>query len=315
MNNRCADRRGTVQLESLRSEDNEKIWKERKMEETRNEVMQEVAEVQQDSYKSGSVQYIDSREVAEIVEKEHKNLIRDIKRYDKELVQLNFEPNEFFIESSYNDSIGRTLPCYLVTRKGCEFIAHKLTGIKGTKFTATYINRFHEMEDALESRRIEEMEKMENQIFSVCQQFIPALYQFMERQTELTTKILERLDKEEDGRGERQVERQECRSQYHESIYCSGEKSVIEKRKKELYEMTADVAGLCGVSHSSVLHQMYCMLEENLNIVLDSYRNVYRMETGKPKASMVEVIASNDWIYEEAVRMNEIALEKKQIFN
>lgn len=32
-------------------------------------------------------------------------------------------------------------------KKGCEFIAHKMTGQKGTEFTARYINRFHEMED------------------------------------------------------------------------------------------------------------------------------------------------------------------------
>ncbi len=36
------------------------------------------------------------------------------------------------------------------TKKGCEFIAHKLTGIKGTEFTAKYINRFHDMEDVIQ---------------------------------------------------------------------------------------------------------------------------------------------------------------------
>ncbi len=41
------------------------------------------------------------------------------------------------------------MTCYLVTKKGCEFIAHKLTGQKGTEFTARYINRFHEMEQEL----------------------------------------------------------------------------------------------------------------------------------------------------------------------
>lgn len=41
------------------------------------------------------------------------------------------------------------MPCYNVTKKGCEFIAHKLTGIKGTEFTAKYINRFHDMEDTI----------------------------------------------------------------------------------------------------------------------------------------------------------------------
>lgn len=34
-------------------------------------------------------------------------------------------------------------------KKGCEFIAHKLTGIKGTEFTARYINRFHDMEETI----------------------------------------------------------------------------------------------------------------------------------------------------------------------
>ena len=41
------------------------------------------------------------------------------------------------------------MPCYLITKKGCEFIANKLTGKKGTIFTATYINRFNEMEQVI----------------------------------------------------------------------------------------------------------------------------------------------------------------------
>ena len=34
-------------------------------------------------------------------------------------------------------------------KEGCEFIAHKLTGIKGTEFTAKYIDRFHTMEQII----------------------------------------------------------------------------------------------------------------------------------------------------------------------
>lgn len=52
----------------------------------------------------------------------------------------------FFKESTYLTDNNRTAPCFLVTKKGCEFIAHKMTGQKGTEFTARYINRFHEME-------------------------------------------------------------------------------------------------------------------------------------------------------------------------
>ena len=95
---------------------------------------------------------LDSREVAEMVEKEHKNLLRDIAGYVENMRcsnELKFEPVDFFIESTYIDAKGETRPCFLITRKGCEFIANKLTGQKGTLFTAAYITRFHEIEQAL----------------------------------------------------------------------------------------------------------------------------------------------------------------------
>jgi phage regulator Rha-like protein len=31
-----------------------------------------------------------------------------------------FGVNDFFLESSYLDSIGRTLPCYLLSKMGCD---------------------------------------------------------------------------------------------------------------------------------------------------------------------------------------------------
>lgn len=92
---------------------------------------------------------LDSREVAEMIEKNHKDLLRDIRRYEKQMTESKIAPSEFFRENTYMDSTGRMLPCYDITRKGCEFIANKLTGIKGTQFTARYINRFHEMEDII----------------------------------------------------------------------------------------------------------------------------------------------------------------------
>lgn len=94
-------------------------------------------------------QTLDSREVAEMVEKKHKNLLADVRGYVAELTELKIQPSDFFRENTYKDSTGRTLPCYDITKKGCEFIAHKLTGIKGTEFTARYINRFHDMEETI----------------------------------------------------------------------------------------------------------------------------------------------------------------------
>lgn len=96
--------------------------------------------------------YIDSREVAEMVGKEHSKLLRDIRVYSQQLNESKIGLVDFFTESTYKDSKGETRPCYLITKKGCEFIAHKLTGVKGTEFTAKYINRFHEMEDVIQTQ-------------------------------------------------------------------------------------------------------------------------------------------------------------------
>ncbi len=89
---------------------------------------------------------ITSMEVAEMVEKRHADLLKDIRKYVRQLNQGNISPVDFFTESVRIDIKGQQQPCYLVTKKGCEFIAHKMTGQKGTEFTARYINRFHEME-------------------------------------------------------------------------------------------------------------------------------------------------------------------------
>lgn len=102
-------------------------------------------------------QTLSSIEIADMIEKSHSNLIRDIRRYIKQFNEGKISPVDFFNESTYKDSKGETRPCYCITKKGCEFIAHKLTGTKGTVFTARYINRFHEMEDILKGQQEPEM--------------------------------------------------------------------------------------------------------------------------------------------------------------
>ena len=98
-------------------------------------------------------QTITSVEVAEMVNKRHADLIRDVRRYIEQLNENNIAFVEFFTESTYKDSKGETRPCYNVTKKGCEFIAHKLIGTKGTEFTARYINRFHDMEEHINNSK------------------------------------------------------------------------------------------------------------------------------------------------------------------
>lgn len=96
---------------------------------------------------------IDSREVSEMVEKKHSELLKDIRRYIGYLAGVDFHLGDFFAESTYLDKNNQERLCYQITKKGCEFIAHKLTGQKGSLFTANYINRFHEMQTELERPR------------------------------------------------------------------------------------------------------------------------------------------------------------------
>ena len=102
---------------------------------------------------------ITSLEVAEMVEKDHSKLLRDIKKYTEYLNEAKIGLVDFFMEDVYTDKKGEERPCYLVTKKGCEFIANKLTGVKGAIFTAKYINRFHEMEEVV-SKPMSAMEQI-----------------------------------------------------------------------------------------------------------------------------------------------------------
>lgn len=80
---------------------------------------------------------MDSREVAEWVEKNHKDLMRDIRGYEEILTGASLRSLDFFIPSTYKDAKGEERPNYLITRKGCEMVANKMTGQKGVLFTAT----------------------------------------------------------------------------------------------------------------------------------------------------------------------------------
>lgn len=91
---------------------------------------------------------MDSRDVAKMIGKRHRNLIRDIRRYVNVLGKSsNLSPSEFFIESSYTQKgNGKVNPCFLLTKMGCEFVANKNTGDKGIEFSGRFIKLFNEYE-------------------------------------------------------------------------------------------------------------------------------------------------------------------------
>ncbi|AJQ26882.1 Rha family transcriptional regulator [Pelosinus fermentans] len=92
---------------------------------------------------------VESRQVAEMVGKQHDQLMRSIRTYIEYLTSAKMQTLEFFIENTYQDSKGETRPCYLITKQGCEMVGNKMTGEKGVLFTATYVTKFNEMEKQL----------------------------------------------------------------------------------------------------------------------------------------------------------------------
>lgn len=93
---------------------------------------------------------LDSREIAKMIGKRHAHLMRDIRCYINDMEENpKLDSRQFFIESNYESSQGKLLPCYLLTKMGCEFVANKMTGKKGTLFTAQYVSLFNEYQASL----------------------------------------------------------------------------------------------------------------------------------------------------------------------
>lgn len=115
---------------------------------------------------SGSdvVKTITSMEIAEMMEMEHYEVLKKLEGTNKAdgsikqvgiipvLTKGNFLVSDYFVVSSYKDASGKENKCYLVTKLGCDFLANKFTGEKGILFTARYVKRFHEMEEALKPK-------------------------------------------------------------------------------------------------------------------------------------------------------------------
>lgn len=92
-----------------------------------------------------------SLEVAEMVEREHRSVMRDIRTIVEHLGGENKIVQSYFIESTYKSSQNKTLPMYLLTKKGCELYSTRMTGEKGTQFAVAYIERFNEMENHIKN--------------------------------------------------------------------------------------------------------------------------------------------------------------------
>lgn len=174
--------------------------------------------------------YLDSRDVAKMVGKRHDHLLRDIKGYIDILEDSpNLGSGNFFVSSEYINSQKRKMRCYLLTRKGCDMVANKLTGKKGVLFTATYVTKFEEMENTLK------------QEFKLPTSYKEALLQLVEQVEENERLQTEKLMLEQ------QVFEYEPKVTYYDTILKSKDVINISQIAKDY--------GLTGIKLNQILNE------------------------------------------------------------
>lgn len=92
-------------------------------------------------------QKLSSREVAQMMEVAHGDLLKKVDKINEDLKKEKIPCSKYWVESTYKQSNGKSNREFLITKRGCEFLAHKTTGTKGNLFTDRYMDRFEQMKD------------------------------------------------------------------------------------------------------------------------------------------------------------------------
>lgn len=90
----------------------------------------------------------DSLTVAEAFSKDHKRVMQDIREID---CSETFNKHNFVL-TSYQDSMNREKPKYLITQDGFSFLAMGYTGKEAAVFKETYIEEFNRMGEQLNNK-------------------------------------------------------------------------------------------------------------------------------------------------------------------
>ena len=236
-------------------------------------------------HKNG-VDEIDSREVATMVEKPHSDLMKSIRNYTDTLNAGDFSSVDFFIPHTYTDSKGEQRPCYLLTKKGCDMVANKMTGEKGVLFTAAYVTAFEKMREAVTS---------------------PTMIPGLSPQTQALINMELRQNKLE-------AEQQATKSMVMNTLNTFAAPPTDEERWRD--EMNRRVRAMCeeyGLNYHTTIGDMYAELEcrAHVNLATRQKNLRERMRLGGAKYAQREavsklVVISQDaklrYIYEAIVR-------------
>ena len=195
------------------------------------------------------IETIDSREVAEMIEVTHASLLKKVRNYEDILLKSKLTSVDFFIPNEYKDSTGRTLKCYLLTKKGCEMVANKLTGEKGVIFTAKYVNRFEEMEKKLEQP------KLPTDPMSLLKLTYEAMEQTNDRVTKVETDVKDIKDNQAITPGEYNYLNKKVSSRIRQVKEARKMKLTSEQNSKMFSALGRDLASYTGVRTRSQIRE------------------------------------------------------------
>ena len=147
------------------------------------------------------VPVIDSREVARMMGKPHRDIIDYIEGKGEKVtgilsvIEQHFgkcSTSMFFIESSYYSKDYRKCKCYLCTKKGCELLGNKQQGEKGILFSLAYVEKFNEMEKELKEKQqpkqMSDDEIIAKALFLLNGKYEQAIKELTQAKAELTEK-------------------------------------------------------------------------------------------------------------------------------
>lgn len=89
-----------------------------------------------------------SLKVAEIFEKEHRDVMKSIRN----LTAQNFAVKKMFVEESYLNSRNQQQPMFYMNRDGFTLLAMGFTGSKAMEFKLKYIDAFNQMEKQIKEK-------------------------------------------------------------------------------------------------------------------------------------------------------------------
>lgn len=89
-----------------------------------------------------------SRKVAEVFEKQHKDVLESIRNIKKQIDSAE-NSAQYFTENQYKDSSGKNNPEYIITRDGFSLLVMGFTGEKAMQWKLKYIEAFNIMEKEL----------------------------------------------------------------------------------------------------------------------------------------------------------------------